>query len=694
MIKMKERKSWVALLMLLLLLAACKGETPTAPPPGGGVPPGGTTPPIDANLVLAASSTAPLIDSTVTITATATAVGGNPVANGTAVEFTTTFGLFTDVDPPVQSLIRTTTNGVATIHLTSSAPGLSVVTATVNNITRTININWQPPQPCIPPNPLCPVVPTITSVVPSVGRPQGGEQIRINGTNFVAPLKVLFDVGGPTPVEAFVVNSTETTIDVLTPGVNITTGQQLAADIIVLTRAGTANEQRASSADAFTFRNEVLTPVINSLTPASGPINGQTRVTIIGTGFQAPVQVFFGSAEAQVVNVQFNQIIVMSPDARSTSPDGSTCGTPGCTGPVVVRVVNINSNTRADSPQQFRYVAKMAITAISPLFGSSVGGTDVRIDGVGFDSPLQVIIGTAPAVEAQVIRVSGTEVLIRTPSLPNACEGGSGPITITNIENGDTATSPNVFTFVAVAPQITSTSSPVTAGNMLSVTVQNPGVGALGTASIRFTLGNTTIIPSPSTITSGTGSQVFGVAVPLTGFSFPTVACNTAGDGDDPGTQLGPVDVSLTFTNVTTGCDDTVTVQVAPPGPNPCVQAPPIAAQTAPATGTCAIAGPGGVPGPVSIVDPATGTATITFSNTAAAGAQDLIVTFGSVSGANASEFTVAPPNITVSPGASQSFTVTFNPAATGARTASASFTTNDPAHSAFAVCLQGTAVP
>ncbi|HJQ36849.1 MAG TPA: IPT/TIG domain-containing protein [Thermoanaerobaculia bacterium] len=682
MIEITKRKSGIALLGILLLLAACKGETPTAPPSGSQNPPGGT-PVTGANLVLTASNTNPIIDTTVTITATVTQ-NGQPVPNGTAVEFTTTNGVFTDVTPNVQSLIRTTVNGVATVNLTASTAVLARVTATVNNVTRSVDVTFRTTPACVPPDPRCPVstAPTISSVTPPVGKPQGGETIRINGTNFIAPLRVLFDVGTGIPVEAIITNSGPTFIDVLTPAVNLGAGQQLVSDIIVVTKVGTGTEERVVGNDVFTFRNLSLTPIIHSLSPTSGPINGGTRVTIFGEGFQPPVQVFFGSAEAQVLTTDFSQILVVAPDGRSTNPDGS--GT--VTGPVDVRVVNINSNTRATSPEQFAYKAKMQITAVSPLVGPAVGGTDVTIDGVGFDQPIQVLFGTVPPVEAQVIRVSGTQVVVRTPSLPNACTGGTGTVTVVNIDNGDSATSANIFTFVGISPQILSATNPVTAGTTLTALVANPGVGPLGTANIRFELGKGgtgtfNIIPSPPTITSGAGNQSFNVAVPLTGFTFPSVACTVGGPAGPPGTQPGPVDVPLTFRNVTTGCFDTVTVTVAPANPV-CVQAPAVAAVTAPATG-CAVA---------NATVGSSGSTSITIRNSAAAGAQSLTVT-GAVS---PGEFSIAPnTQVSIAPGTSTSFNVTFTPAGgPGSTSGTATFTTNDPTNPTLNVCLTGNATP
>jgi len=681
MIEITKRKSWMVLLAMLLF-AACKGETPTAPPVGSGNPPG-NTPATGANVVLTASNTSPIIDSTVVITATVTQ-NGQPVANGTAVEFTTTSGLFTDVTPGVTSIIRTTTSGVATVNLSASTPGLARVFATVNNVSRSIDVTFRTTPPCVPPDPRCPVLrtPTISSVVPPVGKPQGGDIIRINGTNFIGPLRVLFDTGTGVPVQAVITNSGETFIDVITPSVNLGAGQQLAADIIVVTQVGTATEDRVSANDAFTFRNTSLTPIIHSLSPTSGSINGGTRVTIFGEGFQAPVQVFFGAAEAQVVSAEFSTIIVIAPDARSTNSNGS--GT--VTGPVPVTVVNINSNTRGSSPQDFRYVAKMQITAVSPLVGPAVGGTDVTIDGVGFDAPVQVLINTSPPTEAQVIRVSGTQVLIRTPALAGACTDTAASLTVTNVENGDSATSLTSFRFVGVPPQITSAlANPVTAGTSLTAVVVNPGVGPLGNATIRFDLGkgtgaeSFTIIPSPSTITTSAGNQSFNIAVPLTGFTFPSVACTVGGPTGPPGTQPGPVDVPLTFRNVTTGCSDTITVTVAPANPI-CVQAPAVAAVTAPATG-CATA--------TAVVN-TTGGTSITIKNNAANGAQTLTVTAGTPTG----PFTISPgTQVSVPPGASSSFNVTFTaPATPGSSAGSVTFTTNDPNNPTISVCLQGNA--
>lgn len=673
-----------AMLALLAIFAGCKGESsPTAPAPTSGnpgAPAGGTTPPSGATIVLTTSNASPLVNSTSVITATVTQ-SGTAVVNGTAVEFSTNLGTF--ADSGTATTIRTTTNGVATATLSATAPGTATVTAVVNNVNQKTQVTFSalpvvppPVPPPVPPN----TSPTVTGVTPATGRPQGGETITINGTNFRAPVRVLFDFGnGLAPKEAFVVSVTSTQITALTPSVDLGTGQQKQATIIVIVEAGTTSEQKFTQTNAFTFQAQVLTPRITTVSPASGPIDGGTRITVFGDGFQAPVQVFFGAAEAQVISINFNQLVVISPTARDTLPGGS--GTPGAvgTGPVDIRVININSATTATLTAGFRYIAKMQITAITPTFGSALGGTDVRIDGIGFNDPVTVDIG---GVRAQTIRVSATEILARTGATASPCAPGSiTVVTVTNVDNGDTAVSPQNFVYVAVPPVITGvivSSPPLTIGGAVNVNVLNPGVGQLGTAFVGFNIGDKPAAVTPNQISSGTGTQSFSVIVPPT-ITFPSVSC-TPGAGLI-GTQLGPVTLPITFNNQTDSCTTTQpnAVTINPPGANPCVVPAAAASVTAPANGACAAAG--------SVAVGSTASTAITIANTAAAGGTPLNL---SVTTAGAG-FSVSPSAQTVNAGQSRTFVVTFTPASTGAKSGTATFTTNDPNNPTITVCLTGT---
>ena len=667
MTRMRTQYALIAVMAMLALFAGCKGESPTAPSNNPTTPPGGTvTPATGVTVTLAVSNSQPQVDSSSVITATVTQ-NGSPVPNGTAVEFTTNLGTFTEAN--AQTMIRTTTNGVATATLTSSTAGPATVIATVTNVSKTAVITFQlKPVVTPPPN----TAPVITGISPTTGRPQGGEIVTITGSNFSAP-KVIFDFGGGKTVEAQIVSQTPTAVQVLTPSVDLGTGQQKQATIVLINNAGTPNEVRVSAGTPFTFQAEVLTPKITAVSPASGPIDGGTRVTIFGEGFQAPVQVFFGAAEAQLAGpITFNQLVVIAPNASLTAANGSGA----VLGPVAIKVININSATNVTAADAFRYVQKVIVTAAGPTVGPAEGGTRIQVDGSGFNDPLTV---TTAGVAASIISANaGTRIIaITSPVLLTTCADITGPIIVTNIDNGDSATGPN-FTYHVNKTSIVGISpSTVQAGGSLTVTLSGTAAGVN-----KILLGNqtafvTNVTPNPDGTTSVT------VTVP-TNVQFVTQACTVGGVA---GTQFAPTTVNVSVTNVTSTCSDTANnaVKITPPLPNPCVIPPPPSASIIPAGSTCADAGT------ASVGASATSTATITISNV---GGQPLVISGAPISGANAGDFTISPTNASVPGGQAQTFTVTFKPTAVGARNATVTFSTNDPSNPSIAKCLQGTGTP
>jgi hypothetical protein len=421
-----------------------------------------------------------------------------------------------------------------------------VVTAVVNNATARITVTFSA-QPVAPPP--TSTVPTITSITPATGRPQGGEQIAINGTNFRPPVRVLFDPGmGATPKEAFVVSVSPTQIVVVTPAVDVGLGQTLATDVIVLTEAGTPTEQRVVKAAGFTFQSAVLTPSIVTVNPATGPSTGGTRITISGSGFQAPVQVTFGGAaggagaplasqvELQVISVNFNQIIAITPEQRLIDPTLIMNS-----GAIALRVLNINSAKDAVLAGAFRYLPKMQITTVAPTAGPFTGGTRIRIDGIGFDDPLAVVVA---GVGAQVISVSGSQVVAITNGVNlTGCSDVTGPIVVTNTNNGDTAQGP-AFIFRTPKPLITAVSpNPANIGGTTNITVLN----ALGFA--RISVGGVAVNITSSTVNPD-GTTTFTVQLPPT-LALTTQSCPAGGSAPQP------TAFDVVYTSATTGCTDT-----------------------------------------------------------------------------------------------------------------------------------------
>jgi hypothetical protein len=540
----KQRFIFLTLTALLVLFAGCKGESPTAPPPvtgtSGGTGSGsGTPPPVGASVTLTATSTAPFTSSTSTLTATVTQ-NNAPVPNGTAVEFVTATpsANFTDTPDNPTTIIRTTTAGVAKVTVTSSVAGPVVVTATVNNVTKSITLNFQDPATTpVPPS----TAPTISSVNPATGLPTGNQSVVINGSNFRAPVRVLFDPGsGQAAKDAFSTSVTPTSITVITPAFDLGVSQQLVVSITVIVEAGAPTEQRVTKATAFTYTAPVLTPVFRALSPTSGPIDGGTRVTITGDAFEAPLQVFFGSAQAQVLSVTFHSIDVMSPTARDTNPNGSGV----VTGPVDLKIVNVNSGKSVVAPSAFRYVNKAQITAITPDQGPFTGGTRFTIDGSGFVAPTTVYLD---GIAASVIKVTATEITgISNGIAVTSCADSTGPIVVTNVDNGDSATAPTPWIYRVLKPVIVSVSpSQVFASGNASVRVAN----AVGFP--RITVG-TFGVSITSQTDNGDGTTTFVIQVP-SNLPLTTLACPVAGT-----TAQQPTPFDVTYTSLATTCTDTL----------------------------------------------------------------------------------------------------------------------------------------
>jgi len=540
----KQRFILLTLMALLALFAGCKGESPTAPPPitgtsGGSGSGSGTPPPTGATVNLTATTLTPFTASTSTLTATVTQ-NNAPVPNGTAVEFVVTPAAnanFTDTEDNPTTLIRTITNGVAKATVTSSIAGPVVVKATVNNVTKSLTLNFQDPViPPIPPS----NAPTISAVTPATGLPTGNQSVVITGSNFRTPVRVLFDPANGSPAkEAFATNVTPTSITVITPAFDLGVSQQIVANVTVIVEAGTASEQRVTKTGAFTYTAPVLTPVIRSLSPTSGPIDGGTRVTITGDAFDAHVQVFFGSAAAQVLTTTFHTIEVMSPVARDTNPNGSGV----VTGPIDIKVLNVESGKSVTATSAFRYVNKAQITAITPDQGPFTGGTRFKIDGSGFNDPVTVYLD---GIAASVISVSGTQITgISNGIALSSCADSTGPIVVTNVDNGDTATAPVSWIYRVSKPVIVNVSpGSVALGGNASVRVAN----AVGFP--RITVGQIGANITSQT-DNGDGTTTFVIQVP-TSEPLLTQSCGTGANA-----QIGTA-FDVTYTSLTTGCTDTL----------------------------------------------------------------------------------------------------------------------------------------
>lgn len=204
-------------------------------------------------------------------------------------------------------------------------------------------------------------------------------------------------------------------------------------------------------------------PVVTGMSPTSGPMGGNTQVTLTGANFTAGTVVRFGATAGTVQSVSAGSIVVRTPAlpvgsvaVTVTRPDGQAATAPG------------TFTAMAPTP---------VISAVTPASGPTSGGTSVTITGSQFVSGATVTIGGAPAAVASL---TSTAIVVTTP----ARAAGAADVKVTN-PGGPSATRAAAFTYVAPAPVITAmspTNGP-TSGNAL---VTLSGMHFTAGAVVRF----------------------------------------------------------------------------------------------------------------------------------------------------------------------------------------------------------------
>ena len=135
-----------------------------------------------------------------------------------------------------------------------------------------------------------------------------------------------------------------------------------------------------------------LPPEIISITPNRGTTDGQTPVTIRGTGFGTDAGILFGaSAATDLVVVNEGLITAMTPAHESGAVDVTCVSASGDD------VIFSAAFTFVDAG------SVLEVSGISPARGSSQGGTEVTMTGVGFTDSLGVLFGDVAATSVTVV---------------------------------------------------------------------------------------------------------------------------------------------------------------------------------------------------------------------------------------------------------------------------------------------------
>lgn len=489
----------LSLVAVVVGLHSCAADAPTRPPSGGG-----GTPSTALQIQLFTSDANPRAGSCTLIEAVVS-LNGSPVPDGTGVSFTTDFGSFSQNGLPVVSVV--TTNGAAVTALCGPGAGSAKVKATVTvqgkTGSATLTISFQPDSGTLP---------FVSSCSPSLGNKQGGETLTLNGGRFfgsASTSRVQFTANGITR-DGVVTSVTSTSVVVQTAAFPELTAANTPAAVTLTLGTNLPVPVVLSLPNCFSYGTvDSATPNISALLPSSGTNEGNTRVTIIGSGFSTKgVQVFFGTVEATVISVNFNQVVVLSPPAFGA-------GASNLNQTVGVTVKNIDSGTVSNSID-YRFTPAIQLTSINNNIQTIGFLSPLTIFGQGFQAPVAV---TLAGWAANVQSVSATELVV-LPGVPlfTSCGNIAGTVSVTNVNSGDTATG-LAFTYVLPKPVITGI-VPTNGTGGSAVTISGVNLPAsIVDADVKF--GTLTAF-----VTSASSTSIV-VTVPITSAAAPACPSGT-----------------------------------------------------------------------------------------------------------------------------------------------------------------------
>ncbi len=542
-----------------LLLAACNSSNPVAPAPPP--PTGGSAFVISLSAKPSTLATGSNTPSTISVSVRRSDNGQAP-PDGTSVSVNTSLGsLGTDgAGNPITITTVRLAGGTAQVSLfPGTATGTAQVLAQVEQSTGQVAV----PIRTVTPPPFF-----LSAIAPNFGNAAGGQQVTITGSGFVEPVRVTF---GGVVARTGTVTATSVQATVPRSTTPVDEGMTRSVDVEVTNALGQTSSTSDKLTGAWTYSGGDIEPplAVFSVTPASGPTGGGTNVRIIGTGFEPPVQVFFGLVSGG--SFQGLQATVKtgttSTQINAVSPNANGFGISLANQLVSVQVLNVNTGQSAIGSGLFFYNGPgLVVTSMSPLSGPYTGGTPVTIRGGGFDSTGRFQVQFGGSVQTLTsISSDGSQLNVTTvPVAVSNCQPPSGTLTVTRLDTGVSIASPLSFAYIVPTPSITSL-SPASGpqGGGTAITAQGSGFDT----QVRATVNGVA-----ATVSSAQPSAVAFTAPAFTG-TFETETCTSNGM---QGTRNKPKAVDVVISNTATGCADTLPQSYTyQPSDTSCVVPPP-----------------------------------------------------------------------------------------------------------------------
>jgi hypothetical protein len=398
----------------------------------------------------------------------------------------------------------------------------------------------------------------IASLTPNSGPPDGGTIVTLTGSGFGSTVSLMrVDFGG-TP--ATIVTISNTTVVVSTPRHTLASPDVPETVDVTVTDLGSPVQRCARVVNGFVYTAKALDPVIYSVSPRTGPNDASTRVSIFGTGFQFPMQVFLTGGncgaqrvEAAVSDISLTTIVFKTPVAVG----GNVCLANQL---VTIVIVNPSTGKTADCKDCFKYYSCPTITSIAPGFGPYTGGTQVVITGHNFEEPATVGGG---GTAWSTISVSSQEIIAVTPpALVTGCSDISSPVLVNGTSLSCQDAIGPIFTYYvkSLSPFITSISpSSVPEAGAPGVVITG---GNFIDNNMRVVVNGINVFP-----TSRTATQITFTAPPFVG-TFNQGVCTV---GTTTGSRNLATSVPLDVLNVTTTCTSAVDQLTYIPADTTCI---------------------------------------------------------------------------------------------------------------------------
>ena len=277
----------------------------------------------------------------------------------------------------------------------------------------------------------------IDSISPNRGPISGGQVVTISGNNFLQLEADLIDywesvvvtIGGSVCTILDMNDITNTTI-------TCTTGSNAGGISDVFVDNGVSQYLLGGAIDPITgaiTSGYLYEDVLLSVSPATGPSSGATRVTISGYNFltYGTTRVYFGGVPATNVTVVDTATIMVTTPAHA----------PGAVDILVIQDSYAATLSR-EAPGAFTYYFQGQAGGVEPSKGYTTGGDSVIINGSGFDIHAAATVTFDGLSATDVTVLSSTQIRVTTPA------HAVGVVNVAVTQFGVTTTMNGAFTFI------------------------------------------------------------------------------------------------------------------------------------------------------------------------------------------------------------------------------------------------------